>query len=132
VSWTPETLKDYVDREFHCLQGALRDHAIAATLRMDRAERDVERRLGETERWRTEAIAAVTEKIGRQEWDIAHQQLRAEVEAVARRVEALVNDRIGAQTAWGRVVSVAGVVAAVSGTITAALFSLLHWFTIKP
>jgi hypothetical protein len=128
-------LKDHLEhalaavyREFACQRDALAAHSRAAEERMNKAERDVERRLGETEKWRIEAVKSVTEKVGRAEWDASHGQLRTEVEANARRIDALINDRIGAQTAWGRVVTVAGVVAAVAGTLTGAVISLLHYF----
>jgi hypothetical protein len=100
-----EQALEAIYREFACQRDALTQHIRAAEMRMDKTERDIERRLGETEK---------------------------KVDTDAKRLEALVSDRQGSQTAWSRIIAVSGVVAAVIGTMTAAVLNVLHNMTVKP
>jgi hypothetical protein len=65
--------------------------------------------------------------MSRREWDEAHKRLVSDTETLRRQFESHLADYMGNRAAWTRMMTLAGVVAAVFGTLSGAMVAILHY-----
>lgn len=119
MSWTPETLKEYVDRELECLRDASRQ-----------AQRELLTRLEDLAPWRLTISEMVSKKVDRLEWDRHHQSLREQTELTRREIESLSQGQRSAEGTRARLIAVSGVIATVVGLLSGGLVTLLHYLLV--
>ena len=127
MSWTPETLKDYVDREFHCQRDMVAHALDTSKTATAKAEHELTLWKASQNEWRKTVTDLVAMTMTRKEWDDAHKRLLADTETLRRQFESHLADYMGNRAAWTRMMTLAGVVAAVFGTLSGAMVAILHY-----
>ena len=130
MSWTPETLKDYVDREFHCQRDMVAHALDTSRTAAAKAEHELTLWKASQNEWRTTVTDLVAMMMTRKEWDDAHKRIVQDVEMLHRKLESHLADYMGNRAAWTRMMTVAGVVAAVFGTLSGAMVAILHYMSV--